>query len=309
MDKSCSYCFKPLPTGSRKTFCDSRCRHSFNLKQVERKCKRCSCIVGKGKSYCVTCKKEREGEYGRVFIIAEHRKCKLCGSDFLVKGRDHLSKFCSVTCRRDSKNEYLKKRRGTENLPPKKRGYRNIFIKECDVTGRLFVAKRQNETISKLGIIADRELKYINRFPKQRPCKNCGKIVTNISKDGKPLMKRTCDDCLLESRREDRRRHKYIRRQRMGNVSKVKNKIVFQIAGWICCHCGVNTYPFIKQNNHRSEPTLDHIVPLSKGGDHAYHNVQLLCRSCNGKKSDKLIENERLLRLPIREGYGDIQGH
>lgn len=33
---------------------------------------------------------------------------------------------------------------------------------------------------------------------------------------------------------------------------------------------------------------LDHIIPLSKGGVHAWHNVQLLCRSCNCSKTDKM---------------------
>ncbi len=33
---------------------------------------------------------------------------------------------------------------------------------------------------------------------------------------------------------------------------------------------------------------LDHIIPLSKGGLHAAHNIQLLCRSCNCAKTDKM---------------------
>lgn len=33
---------------------------------------------------------------------------------------------------------------------------------------------------------------------------------------------------------------------------------------------------------------LDHIISLSKGGAHAEYNVQLLCRSCNCSKTDKM---------------------
>ena len=32
----------------------------------------------------------------------------------------------------------------------------------------------------------------------------------------------------------------------------------------------------------------DHIIPVSKGGSNTAANIQLLCRRCNGKKSDKI---------------------
>ena len=35
-------------------------------------------------------------------------------------------------------------------------------------------------------------------------------------------------------------------------------------------------------------PTLDHIIPLSKGGAHAPVNTQVLCRSCNSSKHARL---------------------
>jgi len=46
----------------------------------------------------------------------------------------------------------------------------------------------------------------------------------------------------------------------------------------VCQMCGTNT-----------NLTIDHMHPHSRGGIGAIDNLQLLCRSCNGWKSDRLV--------------------
>lgn len=78
------------------------------------------------------------------------------------------------------------------------------------------------------------------------------------------------------------RNHQYRARRRGANG-------VFSYSDWTdmikrtggrCTYCG-----------SEKKLTVDHIVPLSKGGTNYRDNLQLLCRSCNARKSDKLIQD------------------
>ena len=52
---------------------------------------------------------------------------------------------------------------------------------------------------------------------------------------------------------------------------------VYEIDGWRCRLCGSGR-----------DLTVDHIVPVSKGGGTVWWNLQTLCRSCNSKKGMSL---------------------
>ncbi len=61
-----------------------------------------------------------------------------------------------------------------------------------------------------------------------------------------------------------------------GAFEKAKGK-----NGYACAHCG-------RVFSNRKNLQIDHIVPMNQGGLSVPDNLQILCRSCNGKKADKL---------------------
>lgn len=76
---------------------------------------------------------------------------------------------------------------------------------------------------------------------------------------------------------------------------KLNNSGSFCIEEWefikemfyhLCPSCGTH--------DKISPLTIDHILPLSKGGLHALHNIQPLCRSCNSSKG-----RNRIIYVPL----------
>lgn len=88
-------------------------------------------------------------------------------------------------------------------------------------------------------------------------------------------------------RNADRLYHEVRRARLLGAaVGRVLRSDVFSRDGWRCRGCGVAVatagWP------RPDYATIDHIIPLSKGGEHSMGNVQLLCYHCNVKKGAKV---------------------
>jgi len=63
----------------------------------------------------------------------------------------------------------------------------------------------------------------------------------------------------------------------------------------ICGICG-KPVDFSLKYPHPMSPTVDHIIPVSKGGHPSdLDNLQLAHRCCNRQKSDKLIDSTRYI--------------
>ena len=79
-------------------------------------------------------------------------------------------------------------------------------------------------------------------------------------------------------------------------IERINEKAVFLRDGWICqiCHKRVNKklkYPDVKR------ASLDHIIPLSQGGNHTYANVQLAHLSCNVSKNINILPQGEQIRM------------
>lgn len=127
--------------------------------------------------------------------------------------------------------------------------------------------------------------------PPKRKCE-CGS--TSIRK-----RMRRCDACSAAraavSKKRLRRTAKARRRAQKKSVAyeTVRPHEVFSRDAYRCGICGKRCHSNACVPHPRA-PTLDHIVPLAKGGEHTMRNVQCACFRCNSDKQDKSGSQMRL---------------
>lgn len=68
--------------------------------------------------------------------------------------------------------------------------------------------------------------------------------------------------------------------------SSKKFSTIFRLEDWVEIQSRFNNKCVICDIGGKM--TIDHIIPLSKGGLHCKENIQPLCHSCNSRKKDKI---------------------
>ena len=81
----------------------------------------------------------------------------------------------------------------------------------------------------------------------------------------------------------------YVRIPRDTHRRKITRRAVFARDDWTCQYCG-----------SRSQLTVDHVVPRSKGGPSTWENIVASCAPCNRRKGDSLPRQAgmHLIRQP-----------
>jgi predicted nucleic acid-binding Zn ribbon protein len=126
----------------------------------------------------------------------------------------------------------------------------------------------------------------------RRVCKWCGcdVIGTNVNGRGRSV----CDQCGIHHGTFKARARLYgVRYEHVDRIA------VYQRDGWRCQLCGRKTLRRAIRNKntqrlHPRSPSIDHITPMSRGGDHVESNCQCACLSCNVRKHARLIGQRRL---------------
>lgn len=121
-------------------------------------------------------------------------------------------------------------------------------------------------------------------------------VATDIATDKKcvycngPIVGRLGNRRIFCSKSCSAKKHKQDRKMKKvcnGPMDVISLDVLAKKSNYTCCLCGVNCKKSTGENLW-NDATIDHVIPVSKGGVHTWSNVQLLCRSCNNRKSDNL---------------------
>lgn len=72
---------------------------------------------------------------------------------------------------------------------------------------------------------------------------------------------------------------RYRARQKGNGVFAISHKEIEKLRLGSCFYCG----------NSKSKMTLDHVIPINRGGRHSIGNLVSACQSCNSSKADRFI--------------------
>lgn len=273
-----------------------RCGDTFEGPHNAKWCSQCRRIID---AECSKRIRERQKLNGIEIIMPDQKKCGHCGetksaSEFSrQKDRPNgLTGWCKA-CR-------SKKAKEVRDAQPKQPHEKILNGLYCKVCGTELVDAQKN-------ICSDRECRlednrrrsYLHDSAKkvlrERKCKECGgQFTPEYGNQRRIFCSQRCLD-RWNDRQRDRggdlngRARKHFKKL-YGTVMPLMYQYinwrkVLERDNWVCGICG-KPIDESKKCPDDDSPSVDHIVPLARGGAHVYANVQAAHFKCNWNKGD-----------------------
>ena len=308
----CGKCRKELP---RSISCScSECGIKFPADTLLRKkCDICSALAD-----------------GLSLVCPLPRACECCGATFTPSsGRQVRQRFCGKKCK-DKKarlpnttcpvcRKGFYKRAAQPNrktcsarcwsaLVSRKRGPVSVtrYRAACDKCGVLHWSNILNK-------VRCDACKRAPAYLEPRNCTICGVLWQPLVRNafghrglcGEASCLAAHEELVRQRKRDGRNRSRRIHGNKSTHRKRARHygvyyepidvKFVFNRDRWHCKICGVSTPKRLRGSCEPNAPELDHIIPLSLGGAHAYDNVQCACRACNGAKGNSKAIGQLLM--------------
>ena len=187
------------------------------------------------------------------------RKCAECGTPYTPKHKNNI--YCSGKC---ADKVYNRKRHA--KAAETSREWRKNNAEHAHAVAKAYrKANKHKET--------ERMRRWIERNP-ERFKQNVNRWIAN-----NPEKVRAAH-------------HRRARAELEGNATPALIKAKWETSNKSCYLCGDLIDPNLP-SHHRMARTIDHIIPIARGGKHDIDNIDFAHRSCNSSKKDKPLEEWR----------------
>lgn len=261
VEKQCAVCAKSFKANSKRKMCSEECRMNGKNRHPKR---------GSVKN-CESCRNK--------FIVKEGRYSRTCGRKCAAALRIHEGTNSNLHIT----GTWQHKLKRWVKL--KNRKWRKGICKQC---GNIRVTKQGRciACVDRLSGFSLSELKkqvvvMLRRF--STPCAACGGT--------RQFWSTFCLDCKKKRARDICTHGNHRKRCAKYGGQYEKGITIRRIAkrdGMTCHYCGIMTRRWAGRLNSDTT-TMDHVYPLSKGGDHTMENTVIACAECNSKKGVKCV--------------------
>lgn len=219
------------------------------------------------------------------------RACLVCSGDISPGSRGPVATYCSARCR---------------NRAKALRDGRTLWVlseRACSHCGSQFTARRSSDRycsrshLREAGLLKGRERSKARAnnpvgTVTVKACEDCGILVVGIAGRNGVGRRRVCPQC----RRDRQNRRVVVRSRRTGRTvaEKVTIQYLLERDDARCQLCTERVRPDRRWPDPLS-PSIDHVVPLSLGGEHTRSNTQLAHLRCNQSKNNRPSQEQ--LRL------------
>jgi 5-methylcytosine-specific restriction endonuclease McrA len=277
-------------------YCSLECRDIHTGRAFHKRGTAATCILcgrsyfrkyGSEKYCSAECKhKVKQERQARAGYLANGwapapKHCAICGTEFIPRSRNHAT--CSEECRQEYARRAYRERE------------RNKYTEEekAERLARWDQARRENFKKA----LAARLEKCPPKSKKPKPmiagtCVVCGQQFTTLNPAQKTCSKE-CGRRLANSRKSHRIKKEQI-------IDKdITLEALYRRDSGVCYLCGglCDWGDRDKEKNvvGANYPSIDHIIPISRGGLHAWNNVRLAHFRCNVEKSNTLPDEAESL--------------
>jgi predicted nucleic acid-binding Zn ribbon protein len=317
-DEYCRICGKELTIRQtqRGNYCSKSCaerarreREGSTLAGTMRNCVICGKEfepTRREQACCsLACSKRKGGDTLSEKAPQHIYTCQHCGREYVAKAKERDT-YCSNECRyahrAASRPENAARRQAKQEA--KRQARQDALHGVCSECGQEFEKKCASQRICSEECIKARNARKF-REEKARLGRNAGRIRLLVCEECGAKFEHTIYNaipkcCSERCSRKNwerqnpaaaasiRRRSAHKRRaMKYGNgpLDSIDPYIVYERDDWMCGICGLRVDPDLSCP-HPHSASLDHIIPLSKGGTHTWDNVQLAHLLCNSRKRD-----------------------